>query len=65
MDSFTFYSVGGESQITSNWSGGIMYAPDGIAIAPIKLSRPVTNPTFQCVLPADTTLYYILTGIGN
>lgn len=65
MDIYSFYSVGGDTEITSTWMGGIIYALDGIPVAPIRLSRPVTNPTFQCSMSYGTTLYYILNGVGN
>lgn len=64
LDNYTFYSVGGDSTITCTWKGGIMYALQGIPIAPMRLSVPVADPTFQCTLPAGTTLYYVLDGVG-
>jgi hypothetical protein len=63
MDAYTFYSVGGDSTILSTWHDGTIYALEGVPISPQKLSIPVVNPTFQCTLPAETTLYYILHGV--
>lgn len=63
MEAYSFYSDGGDSEITSTWHAGITYALNGIPVTPQKLSIPVSNPTFQCTLPAATTLYYILHGV--
>jgi hypothetical protein len=63
MDAYSFYSVGGDSQITSTFTDGAMYALEGIPINFQKLSRPISNPTFQCTLATNTTLYYIMNGL--
>jgi len=63
MDAYSFYSLGGDSEITSTFMNGIMYALDGIPIDFKKLSRPISSPTFQCALAANTTLYYIINGV--
>lgn len=58
MDFYMFYTEGGNATATGNWFGGIKYIREGIPFKPDKLSIPVTNPIFQCVLDAGTTLYY-------
>jgi len=63
IDAYSFYSVGGDSQITSTWMDGTIYALEGIPIDFKKMVIPVANPTFQCSLATNTTLYYILNGI--
>lgn len=63
METYAFYSVGGDTEITSTWTNGIIYALDGIPVNTEKLSIPVINPTFQCSLNYGTTLYYILQGV--
>lgn len=63
MEAYVFYSDGGDSQIESTWHDGIIWALDGIPVRTEKLSVPISNPTFQCTLPAGTSLYYILHGV--
>lgn len=54
----SFYTEGGNAQVTCTFRGGIIYVREGI---PAGVNVPVLadNPTFQCVLDAGTTLYYI------
>ena len=53
----TFYTEGGNAQITCTWRGGITYIREGIGVS-LEAKVPVDNPTFQCTLDAGTTLYY-------
>lgn len=64
IDGYSFYSVGGDTEINANWKAGTLYCIDGISIAPTKLSIPVASPTLNCVLNYGTTLYYDLNCIN-
>ncbi len=62
VTSISFYSDGGDTEITSTFMSGTIYALDGIPIPPVPFPIPIANPTFLCVLPANTTFYYIIPG---
>jgi len=63
MDQFSFYSLGGDSEVTSTWTDGIFYCLEGIPFSSGKLSRTVSDPTFQCSMSYGTTLYYTIIGV--
>ena len=65
MDGYSFYSTGGDTEMTMSWKDGILYCPEGIPIAPTKLSKPVSNAIFSCILSAGTTLYYDTNSLGQ
>lgn len=54
----SFYTEGGNAQVTCTFRSGIIYVREGIP-AGISVPIPVDNPTLQCTLDSDTTLYYI------
>jgi len=58
VEFYMFYTEGGNATVTGTWFGGTKYVREGIPFKPDKLSIPITDPTFQCVLDAGTTLYY-------
>jgi len=65
MDGYSFYSAGGDTEITMSWKDGILYVPEGIPIAPTKLSKPVSSAIFTCTLSAGATLYYDTNSLGQ
>lgn len=62
VDGYSFYSLYGESWITTTFTDGELFAPDGIPVN-AQLSVPVNSPSFDCNLPSGTTLYYTIRGV--
>lgn len=62
MDGFSFYSVGGDTDVTSTWTDGTIYVLEGIPMSE-DISIPFENPIFQCDLEAGVTFYYFLNGV--
>ena len=62
VDTIGVYSLGGDSTFTCTLMNGTVTALEGIPNT-VKFDIPMNTPSFIFTLPANTTVYYVVTGV--